>query len=63
MALNGAGDGNWGEGVCWCTEYGALTRRNVKKVSWRRLLELAMAAGGGNAFAHCGWSTDTSKHE
>ena len=45
MAPYGTGDGSWGERVCWCTEYGALTRRNVKKVSWRRLLEPAMAAG------------------
>ena len=63
MAPTGAGDGSWGEGVCWRTEYGALTRRNVKKVNWKRLLEQAMAAWGGNALAHCGWSTDTSKHQ
>ena len=41
----GAGDGSWGEGVRWRTADGAMTRLSVNKVSKRRLMELAIAAG------------------
>ena len=41
----GAGDGSWGEGVRWRTADGAITRLSVNKVSRRRPMELAMAAG------------------
>ena len=34
-----------GDGVCWRTADGAVTRLSVNKVSKRRLMELAVAAG------------------
>ena len=37
--------GSWGDGVCWRTADGAMTRLSVNEVSRRRLLELATAAG------------------
>ena len=45
----------------WSTAVGVQTRRSVILVSRRRLLELAMAAGGGIALAHCRWSSDICK--
>ena len=41
----GAGEGSSGVGVRLSTADGAITRLSVNKVSRRRLLELAMAAG------------------
>ena len=41
----GAGDGSWGDGVRGRSADGAMTGLSVNKVSRRRLLELAMAAG------------------
>ena len=45
-APTGAGDGSWGDGERWRTADGAMTRLRDNYVSRRRLLELAMAAGG-----------------
>ena len=62
MSIRSAGGAYWSwrwqlrEGVRWRIAVDVQTRRSVNYVSRRRLLELAMAAVGGIALAHCRWT-------